>query len=78
MIFLLSVCGTRPWQKVKSYDKPDKDGNSDKYLWKSRRKRIVGGKRSDFGEWPWQVSLGSREDGKSMKSEITSWIAICN
>ena len=53
---------------MKSYDKPDRNGNSDKYLWKSRRKRIVGGNKSDFGEWPWQVSLGSRKDGKTIKT----------
>ena len=62
-----SVCGTRPWEKVKSYNKPDRDGNSDKYLWKSRKKRIVGGTKSDFGEWPWQVSLGKKSDGKNLE-----------
>ena len=65
-----SVCGTRPWQRVKSYNKPDRDGNSDKYLWKSRKKRIVGGTKSDFGEWPWQVSLGKKSDGENLEVPI--------
>ena len=51
-------CGTRPWKSVESY------GNSSNYLWKNRSKRIVGGINADFGEWPWQVSLGTKLTGK--------------
>ena len=55
-------CGTRPWESIESY------GNSSKYLRKNRTKRIVGGIDADFGEWPWQVSLGTKLTGKILFS----------
>ena len=75
--FLSLVCGRRPWLNVQNHQTIYAFGNQDEYSTllnqkssMSRKRRVVSGQDSNYGEWPWQLMM-------MKKNFLQEWVVSC-